>query len=249
MTFTKTTALTVANATEEMLPALLDQEVQNMMMMEGFDYRPGKIGIMHREKKFMTPDGQAVTSITGTIVYFHKARGYWETEGEKIPTCSSMNGKIGLQRIGETETMEVACATCPHNQFGSDPKGGGGKACKEMRRIFLVEKDAILPAILNIPPTSLKAFDTYMSGLVSKKKPHIAYETIFRLEGAQGAGFDYSKIVLEQGAALPNAKILELLKMREQVVAAAEKIGIEADDYMGEAAAGKETLRDDAALY
>jgi hypothetical protein len=245
----QSTAVALATATEEMLPALLEQELAQMMMMEGFDYRPGKIGIMHREKKFMTPDGQALGSITGVIVYFHKARGLWLVEGEKIPTCSSMNGKTGTYRVSEEQTQEMPCANCQYNQFGSDPKGGGGKACKEMRRIFLVEKDAILPAILNIPPTSLKSFDAYMSGLVSKKKAHIAYETTFRLEGASQGGFDYSKVVMEQGAQLPNAKILELMRMREQVIAAAEKIGIEEDDYMGEAAAGKEKLRDDKDMY
>lgn len=242
---------TALEITDEQMNALLDQEINNTMQMGGFDYRPGKIGIMHREKCFITPDRQTVTSINGTIVYFHKARGYWQEEGQQIPTCSSMDGKTGTRRISEdgTDTEMVNCANCPYNQFGSDPKGGAGKACKEMRRLFIVEQDSILPAILNVPPTSLKAFDQFISGLVSKKKAHIAYETIFRLEGAKGAGFDYSKVVFELGEKHPNEKIIELLKMREQVVEAAKNIAIEMDDYMNESAEGQAALRDDGEVY
>lgn len=233
---------------EEMLPALLDQEINSIM--ENIDFRPGRIGIMHREKKFVTPDAQTVNSISGVIVYFHKARGYWMEEGQKIPTCSSMDGKTGTWRLSEDETQPKSCATCPYNQYGSDTKGRQGKACKEMRRLFIVENDAILPAILNIPPTSLKAFDTYISGLIAKKKASIAYGTTFRLESANSGGFDYSKVVLEQGDKLPNDKLISLLKMREEVVAAAANIGIEADDYMGETATGGEQpLREDKEPY
>ncbi len=235
----------LTTVTEEMLPTLLDQELNNMMQMDGFDYRPGKIGIMHREKKFVGTDGQTSSSIKGVVVYFHKARGYWQEEGQQIPTCSSMDGKTGSLRLDNDTTEQRTCVKCPYNVFGSDPKGGAGKACKEMRRLFLVEEDSILPVILNIPPTSLRAFDQYMSGLLSKKKAPIAYYTVFRLEGAKGAGFDYSKVAFELGEQLPHAKILELLQMRDQVVAAAAKIGIEADDYMNEG----ETLSDDKEIY
>lgn len=240
---------------EQQLQAILDQEVAEVMGLGGFDFRPGKIKIMHREKQFITSDGQAVKSIAGSIVYFHKSRGYWEKEGEKIPRCSSMDGKTGQWKTGaleETDTITKNCATCPFNEYGSDSKGGKGKACKEMRRLFLVETGSILPTMFSIPPTSLKPYDQYVSALISKKKAPIAYETLFRLEGAQGGGFEYSKVTLELGQALSNEKIRELLKMREQVVAAAAKIGIEADDYMDDAEAGSadgQPLRDDPDAY
>lgn len=243
----------LAEVDDAQVAALLDQEISNTMQMGGFDYRPGKIGIMHREKKFVSTDGQTANSLSGTIVYFHKARGYWQEEGQQIPTCSSMDGRTGTRRITEdgTETESVNCANCPYNQFGSDPKGGAGKACKEMRRLFIVEKDSILPALLNIPPTSLKTFDQYMSALVSKRKAHIAYETIFRLEGAKGSGFDYSKVVLELGELHSNKQIVDLLEMRERVIAAAKNIAIEADDYMGGSTDGdgQTSLRDDGDVY
>jgi hypothetical protein len=93
-----------------------------------------------------------------------------------------------------------------------------------------------------------------MSSLVSKKRAHIAFEVTFRLEGAKGAGFDYSKVVFELGQQLSNEKILELLRMREKVVESAMKIGIENDDYMGDnvandAAGESEQLRDDKDVY
>lgn len=243
---------------EQTIQAILDQELNEVMNLGGFDFRPGKIKIMHREKQFVTSDGQAVKTISGVIVYFHKARGFWEKEGEKIPRCSSMDGKAGQWKTGaleEVETVAKICANCPYNEYGSDNKGGKGKACKEMRRLFLVETGSILPVMFSIPPTSLKPYDEYISALVSKRKAPIAYETVFRLEGAQGGGgFDYSKVTLELGQALPSAKISELLRMRDQVVAAAAKIGIESDDYMGDettpaGGSAGENLRDDKDVY
>lgn len=255
MSINENTALALANATEEMLPALLEQELAGVL--EGIDYRPGKIEIMHKQQKFTTPDGSVLDTLVGIILYFHKARGLWLDEKNKFPICSSWDALSGKWKTGEDDNgnaiFEVrSCKDCEYNQFGSDLKGGAGKACKEMRRLFLLEEDALLPSMFHVPPTSLKAFDQYISGLIYKKKAPLCFKTLFGLAEAQGGGgFDYSKVTVKLGEQLPNAKVLELLKMREQVVEAAKKIDIVADDYMGEAAAGQdqENLRNDPDVY
>ena len=67
------------------------------------------------------------------------------------------------------------CSSCPNNQFGSSPTGRG-KACKNTRLLAVMPADAIesedeAPVwIMAIPPTSLKAFDNYVSTLSSRYK-------------------------------------------------------------------------------
>ena len=53
------------------------------------------------------------------------------------------------------------CAECPLNQWGSG--NGRGKACKDLRRLIVLVEGWSMPAIMTLPPTSVKAFDTYAS--------------------------------------------------------------------------------------
>jgi len=57
---------------------------------------------------------------------------------------------------------------CPKNEWGSDPQGGKGKACKNTRRLLVVPHDAdenTQPWVLSVSPTGLKHFDKYVNTL------------------------------------------------------------------------------------
>ena len=43
------------------------------------------------------------------------------------------------------EVGKRACADCPHNQWGTDPKGGKGKACKNMVRVYVLQEGCAFP--------------------------------------------------------------------------------------------------------
>jgi hypothetical protein len=70
------------------------------------------------------------------------------------------------------------CATCPRNEWGSDPGGGRGKDCKNTRRIAVIPADvlqaddpvaAIKKASLvqcKLPVTSVKAFSKMINQIV-----------------------------------------------------------------------------------
>jgi hypothetical protein len=64
------------------------------------------------------------------------------------------------------------CATCPLSAWGSDPKGGRGKACKETRRLVVLPASALdTPdnvmkaemAIVDIPVTSGKNYSNFVN--------------------------------------------------------------------------------------
>jgi hypothetical protein len=241
-----TQAQTALTEEEQSIQSLIQQEIQNIMETHAIDFRPAKIGIVHRDKKFKTVDDRLSNTISGVILVAQKTRGYWENEGDKSPRCSSINGLQGKYKSGDLQSPEMSdrvCANCPLNCFGSAEKGQG-KACKEMRRLFIVEDGDNLPSILNIPPTSIKAFDTYVSGLLTKGKAPLVVETTFRLEGAQGVGFDYSKVTFERTRDLGFEEIKNLLQMRSQVETSAAKMEVDLDDYMNEAAAGSADTED-----
>ena len=72
--------------------------------------------------------------LVGVILYHHLANAYWpegsEYDDNVPPFCQSFDGKQGYGEPGGV------CAACAFNQFGSTANGSG-KACKNMRQIYL----------------------------------------------------------------------------------------------------------------
>lgn len=71
------------------------------------------------------------------------------------------------------------CAECPKNVWGSDPGGGKGKACKNVRRIGLIaDNDAANPqsvqkadvAVAKLPVTSVGNWSTYANQIANVLK-------------------------------------------------------------------------------
>lgn len=105
-------------------------------------------------------------TLTGIILYNHPSNAYW-TEGseseDNAPVCSSMDGKCGTGSPGGS------CASCSLNQFGSATEGKG-KACKNMRVLYLLRSGELMPLQINLPPTSLNPFRTFMNQAFSTRR-------------------------------------------------------------------------------
>ena len=92
----------------------------------------------------------------------------------------------------------------------------------------------IIPSRISLPPTSLGKFDSFISALAQKKIAPIQKIVKLSLETGESRGFKYSVLAQpEVVGETPRENILQLINMRESVVAAARRAGIEADDYMG----------------
>lgn len=182
-------------------------------------------------------DVEYMKEVSGVIVFTHRMNAYWEgkygeasDEGAKIPYCSSMDGKTGLC----TENGEVlTCEGCPYNQYGSDMQGGKGKACKNMRRIYLMMNNDPNFYLLTVPPTSLKEVNNRLARIMgSKGIPYTQLIVSFKLEKATNAGgIAYSKIVIETRGLLPAESAAMARQMRNQIKEKYKELAITADDY------------------
>ena len=82
---------------------------------------------------------------------------------------------------------EGTCATCPKGAWGSDPRGGRGKACGQIRRMVLLPSSALENektikdseiAILKLPVTSTRYWAAYVNRLAAaEKRPTYAVVT------------------------------------------------------------------------
>lgn len=182
-------------------------------------------------------DEEYLKEIDGVIIFTHRVNGYWpnpfgtsNNPEDKVPVCSSMDGKTGFD---PSTGCVQDCDTCRWNQYGSDQRGGKGKACKNMRRIYFMRNGDPNVYLLTVPPTSIKEVNKALRRIMaSKAVPYTNLVVSFRLAKATNAnGIDYSTVVLEKKGLLPPAIAQTAMEMRRQVKAKYKDMTLSLDDY------------------
>ena len=129
-------------------------------------------------------------TVEGVLIHHHDANAYWpegsEYDENTAPLCSSVDGKQG---IGEPGGL---CATCALNLYGSAPEGRG-KACKNMRMLYLLQSGESIPIQISLPPTSLKPFKTFINqAFLLRRRPSYSSVIQIGLRKENNGGNDYS---------------------------------------------------------
>lgn len=136
----------------------------------------------------------SVSTFAGVIVYHHKCNARFDESGEDVntpPVCASVDGIQGVDQSGEART----CAGCQFNAYGTG-KGGRGKACKNMHKLYIMTPGVAIPLVLCLPPTSLKNVQGYLLNVLAARrlKPWEVL-TEFSIAVAQNAnGVKYSTV-------------------------------------------------------
>lgn len=106
-------------------------------------------------------------TLEGIILFNHPNNAYWpegsEYDDNSNPLCSSVDGKNGIGTPGGS------CTACAMNVFGSAAEGRG-KACKNMRVLYLLRSGEFMPLQVTLPPTSLKPFREFMNQSFSLRR-------------------------------------------------------------------------------
>jgi hypothetical protein len=186
--------------------------------------------------------------IEGVIIHNHTAHAFWEEGSENkkdaVPLCSSSNGKLGIGEPGGD------CITCALNRFDSDPKGGKGKACKNMRVLYVLQDGDLMPTQISLPPTSIKPFkDFYNASFALRRRPAFGSIVQIGLKKANNGKEDYSVATFKKlydfsGEQLANVKLYadgfkNTIKIMNQHRAAdAISRSDDADSYNGISAPG-----------
>lgn len=133
-------------------------------------------------RAFITPDGIEGETLEVVIVDFMSSNlfyeGAFDRDNPQPPACFAIGPEPTLLVPSPNSPVKQAdtCSACPNNQFGS-ASNGKGKACKNTRLLALMPASAIdseegeAPIwIMSVPPTSLKAFDSFVHSLAVKHK-------------------------------------------------------------------------------
>jgi hypothetical protein len=240
-------ALAIVDAVN--LPALDGDLSRYAEEMEGLDMDFDRVkipsgGALAFEVPGDDPDEpKVVQEIIGVIVDHHPVNAYWSekfSNGSNPPDCSSMDGATGVTINGQKRD----CTTCPHNQWGS-AEDSRGKACKNMRRIYILPEGNLLPLLLTLPPTSLKNFSDYIVKRVIAKK-RFSYSVLTKVslrKATSSGGFTYSQATFSIAGLLNDEDTAKAAKYAHNIKAVARKLQVMADEYVP--AEGTETSEED----
>jgi hypothetical protein len=153
-------------------------------------------------------------AIEGVIVAARDTRVYYATKdaGNVPPDCSSVDNVIGKGKPGGD------CAACPLAKFDTAPDGGAGQACKQVKQLFMLRGTSMLPEVVSIPPTSLKAIRQFFLKLATQGIQYYHCMLRIELEKAQNQqGKTYGKAVMKFVRKLTPDEIAHAEEMREFV--------------------------------
>lgn len=177
-----------------------------------------------------------VKEIVGVILYHHPCNAYWRDKysgANNPPDCASMDGKYGTGEPGG------ACRVCPLNEYGSDIQEDGtpgkGKACKNMRRIYIIREGEMFPLLLTLPPTSIGNFSDYIRRRVVQKRLR-SYEIVTKVKltkAVSGGGITYSQASFSFVGMLKEQDRQAMKEYAEMIKGMASGVSISEDDYEG----------------
>lgn len=129
-------------------------------------------------------------TIDGVLIFHHDANAYWpegsEYDENTAPLCSSVNGKQGIGEPGGS------CVMCAMSQYGTSAEGRG-KACKNMRMLYLLQSGECVPIQISLPPTSLKPFKNFVNqAFLLRRRPSYGSVIQIGLRKENNGGNDYS---------------------------------------------------------
>ena len=189
----------LAERTAFIIPKVSDSKFSSAELADDMDglqlsFQRAKIpggGVLQFELPGEDPENpDYVQTLEGVILFNHSANSYWpagsEYDDNTPPQCQSVDGKVGYGDPGGI------CEACDYNKFGSDPNGGG-KACKNMRVLYLLRSGEMMPIQLSLPPTSIRPFTTFVNSAFLLRGRRVCSGLVqIGLRNGASNGFTYS---------------------------------------------------------
>ena len=214
-----------------------------------------RIRIVHAEQMFRFPGDVTKTQFSAAILYRQAVKAYWSSDQDftEPPRCASRDGKKPDSIVQEPIKQHCWTPLCPKNVMGSDEKGGRGKACKDMERLWLYfdPNEYEMPLQLSLPATSLRNLGNYLRECAVAGVSFCFIVTEFTLTPAGQGEQKYSKIRLRHVGPVAPDHVGLIVEWRNKVVETAQAVAVSPEDYGADEARtnGKPVSAEEAAKY
>lgn len=159
------------------LTSLKEQLKKELKTLDKSVPAPSGNTISTNGKLFKLPNGQTSPGPFQCVILdwrnfnrYYPPGNEYNPQNPKPPACFAINQMLEdlapHEKAGSPQSDD--CASCKHNQWGSDPRGGRGKACENRVKIALVPADADENSevyVLSVSPTAVKHWANYVNGL------------------------------------------------------------------------------------
>lgn len=182
-----------------------------------------------------------VKVVEGVIVDHYPVNAFWKekyTGQGNPPDCSSRDGKVGIGDPGGS------CKTCPYGGEGEDAwdsarelygEEHSGKACKNMRRVFLYRDGDMFPLLIALPPTSVKPLAAHIQKIITRGMRSYHVVTKVALTKAQSKkGIAYSKAQFTIAGVLSDEQRQQMEAYVQQIRPLTRDLEILDDEYVEE---------------
>jgi hypothetical protein len=129
------------------------------------------------------PNNVMDTIVVGTLHENVFYKGRYDSQNPQGPVCFAFSHTGADMRPHEASVRQQAesCKVCPNNAWGSDPDGGRGKACKNVRRVCLMSAGVLKgkpddvkgaqSGYLRIPVTSVASYQKLIASIGARGLP------------------------------------------------------------------------------
>jgi len=198
---------------KEYLPAIPDKETLEALKQDNLEGTVVDFEVIHIPTGGQlawaipteTGEDHYEKEVAGVVLDHYPTRLYWEgdyTGGKKPPDCSSSDGIIGVlnpntEFVGPTPSGHCGEKSCPLAVYDQTL---GKTPCKEVRRVYLLTSESILPFLIPLPPTSGAAkrspWTSYVVKLFGRGRSTKSVVTKFTLfDDTSKAGIKYSRVL------------------------------------------------------
>lgn len=181
---------------------------------------------------------QRVESITGMILLAPEQNAYWPLPIEEAPNARPVcYSSDAINGYGDPFDAGVVgnhkCMNCPKKDWQTDFKGRG-KACRDLRPLFLLREGEYLPIVVQVPRTSLVRVRNYFTMLSRIGAPYYSAITEIGLDTEKKEGTpEYSILTFKLVGKAPK-EVWPMLKEYREVLTRFTETAPVANDYAPE---------------
>jgi hypothetical protein len=209
--------------------------------MRGLPVEYPRIKILHvGAAQFQFPDESTAKGFLGVIIHSEASRVWWPwafgegpADDDRVPKCFSRD--LINPDPSCTQRQSDSCSNCPQNAWGSDPKGGRGKACREVRRLFVLPEGRMTPHWMGITPANLKPLSKYFSVVRDSgvARPQMIVTRFSLLNVKNKENITYSELSLSKGDPLPAGTVYNVIQLKEAIESMLESASpMTEDEYL-----------------
>ena len=144
----------------------------------------------------------------------------------KNPNCFALSDtdKDMVPHMNVIEPEADNCHDCPKAEWGSDPNGGRGKACKQTRRLVLIPANALDEgpeklktaelAIMDIPVTSVRNYSQFVNTLSASAGVPV-WAAVCQISVVPDIKTQF-KVLFQAMRIVPSTELLDAIKIRKE---------------------------------